>query len=556
MAATAVLEQTLPYKVADISLADWGRKEITIAEHEMPGLMSIRAQVRAEKPLKGVRITGSLHMTIQTAVLIETLVDLGADVRWASCNIFSTQDHAAAAIAAAGVPVFAWKGETLEEYWVHLDRRSRHPGGKGPQLVVDDGGDVTLLIHKGYELEEGDRLGRTRRPASTKSRSSRTSSSASTPKTRSAGTRRRQGLARRLRGDDHRRPPPLPDARAGQAARPRHQRQRLGHQVEVRQPLRLPRVARRRHQARHRRHDRRQGRGRLRLRRRRQGLARTRCAASARASSSPRSIPSTPCRPRWKASRSPPSRTPSAAATSTSPRTGNLDVITLEHMQQMKDQAIVCNIGHFDNEIQVDRLNKRPGVKRVNIKPQVRQVHLPQRQRDLPARRRPPREPRLRHRPSRRSSCPTASPTRRSRRSTSGRTRTPTSRASTSCPRSSTKKSRACTSRRSASSSRRSRKKQADYLGVAGRRPLQARALPLLTTRSKAREKAASIWRPSQFSGVPIFYSSMITLTARCRCACRDRCASTPGSAVLPACGGPARSGDRCPRRACHALPG
>jgi adenosylhomocysteinase len=144
------------YKVADIKLADWGRKEIDIAEQEMPGLMSIRKKYAATKPLKGVRVTGSLHMTIQTAVLIETLKDLGADVRWASCNIFSTQDHAAAAIAASGTPVFAWKGESLEEYWdCTLDALS-FPGSKGPQLVVDDGGDVTLLIHKGYELEKGD----------------------------------------------------------------------------------------------------------------------------------------------------------------------------------------------------------------------------------------------------------------------------------------------------------------------------------------------------------------------------------------------------------------
>src|SRR5437764_773819 len=143
------------YKVADISLADFGRKEISIAEQEMPGLMSIREQHAKSKPLAGVRITGSLHMTIQTAMLIETLIDLGAAVRWASCNIFSTQDHAAAAIAKTGVSVFAWKGESLEEYWWCTYRALSHPDGKGPQLIVDDGGDATLLIHKGYELEEG-----------------------------------------------------------------------------------------------------------------------------------------------------------------------------------------------------------------------------------------------------------------------------------------------------------------------------------------------------------------------------------------------------------------
>ncbi|HCR28919.1 MAG TPA: adenosylhomocysteinase, partial [Opitutae bacterium] len=147
--------QTLDYKVADISLADFGRKEIDIAEQEMPGLMAIREKYAGEKPLQGVRIMGSLHMTIQTAVLIETLVALGADVRWVSCNIFSTQDHAAAAIAKSGVPVFAWKGETLEEYWWCTDQALSFPGGLGPQLIVDDGGDATLLIHKGFELENG-----------------------------------------------------------------------------------------------------------------------------------------------------------------------------------------------------------------------------------------------------------------------------------------------------------------------------------------------------------------------------------------------------------------
>jgi len=147
--------ETQDFKVADLGLAEWGRKEISIAEKEMPGLMAIREKHAADKPLAGVRVTGSLHMTIQTAVLIETLADLGATVRWASCNIFSTQDHAAAAIAEAGHPVFAWKGETLEEYWWCTYKALTHADGKGPQLIVDDGGDATLLIHKGYELENG-----------------------------------------------------------------------------------------------------------------------------------------------------------------------------------------------------------------------------------------------------------------------------------------------------------------------------------------------------------------------------------------------------------------
>ena len=144
-----------PFMVADPSLADFGRKEISVAEHEMPGLMQIRAKYAESKPLDGVRVSGSLHMTIQTAVLIETLVDLGAEVRWASCNIFSTQDHAAAAIAEAGVPVFAWKGMSLEDYWECTYLALSHEGHDGPQLIVDDGGDATLLIHKGYELEGG-----------------------------------------------------------------------------------------------------------------------------------------------------------------------------------------------------------------------------------------------------------------------------------------------------------------------------------------------------------------------------------------------------------------
>ena len=152
---TETLTPTLDYKVADITLAEFGRKEISIAEHEMPGLMATREKYGPSKPLAGVKVMGSLHMTIQTAVLIETLVELGADVRWCSCNIFSTQDHAAAAIAAAGVPVFAWKGETLEDYWECTYKAITWPDGSGPDQIVDDGGDATMLIHKGLELDNG-----------------------------------------------------------------------------------------------------------------------------------------------------------------------------------------------------------------------------------------------------------------------------------------------------------------------------------------------------------------------------------------------------------------
>ncbi|MGZ8647753.1 MAG: adenosylhomocysteinase, partial [Solirubrobacteraceae bacterium] len=147
-------ELTTDYKVADISLAAFGRKEIQLAEHEMPGLMATRREFAEAQPLKGARITGSLHMTIQTAVLIETLLSLGAEVRWASCNIFSTQDHAAAAIAEAGIPVFAWKGETLEEYWWCTEQALNWPDGNGPNMILDDGGDATLLVHKGAEFEK------------------------------------------------------------------------------------------------------------------------------------------------------------------------------------------------------------------------------------------------------------------------------------------------------------------------------------------------------------------------------------------------------------------
>src|SRR6266487_5812375 len=155
------------FQVKDIGLADWGRKTMQVAEQEMPGLMAIRKKYAAGKPLKGVRLTGSLHMTIQTAVLIETLLDLGAHVRWASCNIFSTQDHAAAAIAARGVPVFAWKGETLEEYWWCTDQALRWPDGDTPNMILDDGGDATLLVHKGVEFE---RAGKVPEPAAGDSR--------------------------------------------------------------------------------------------------------------------------------------------------------------------------------------------------------------------------------------------------------------------------------------------------------------------------------------------------------------------------------------------------
>ena len=239
--------------MADLSLAAFGRKEIQLAEHEMPGLMAIRREFADAQPLRGARITGSLHMTIQTAVLIETLTSLGAEVRWASCNIFSTQDHAAAAIAVGpegtpeeprGVPVFAWKGETLEEYWWCTEQALAWPDGNGPNMILDDGGDATLLVHKGVEYE---RAGAVPDPASADSDEMRLVLELlqrSLESDSGRWTKHGRGHPRRDRGDHDRRAPALPDAGDRPAALPGHQRQRLGHEVEVRQPLRLPPLAR------------------------------------------------------------------------------------------------------------------------------------------------------------------------------------------------------------------------------------------------------------------------------------------------------------------------
>jgi len=368
--ATPTLEiEQSAYKVADLSLADWGRKEIAIAEHEMPGLMAIRNKYAAEKPLAGVRVTGSLHMTIQTAVLIETLVSLGAEVRWASCNIFSTQDHAAAAIAAAGVPVFAWKGETLEEYWDCTYRALSHKGGKGPQLVVDDGGDVTLLIHKGYELEDGDKW-------------------VDTP----SGNHEEQvikDLLKRVYEEDPKHWHNVVKDWRGVSEETTTGVHRL-YQMLEKGKLLVPAInvndsvtkskfdnlyGCRESLA--------------------DGIKRATdvmvagkvavicgygdvgkgCAHSLRGMGA-----------RVIVTEIDPINALQAAmegfevttVEDTLGRgdiyvtcTGNVDIITLEHMKGMKDQAIVCNIGHFDNEIQMDLLNAEKGVKKLNIKPQV-----------------------------------------------------------------------------------------------------------------------------------------------------------------------------------------
>ena len=368
MSATAIKTAT-EYKVADLGLADWGRKEISVAEHEMPGLMSIRRKYAAEKPLAGVRITGSLHMTIQTAVLIETMVDLGADVRWASCNIFSTQDHAAAAIAVAGVPVFAWKGETLEEYWDCTFKAVAHPDGKGPQLVIDDGGDVTLLIHKGYELENG-------------------SDWVNTP----SGAHEEKvikDLLKKVHAENKNFWAPIVAEWKGVSEETTTGVHRL-YKMQQEGKLLVPAInvndsvtkskfdnlyGCRESLA--------------------DGIKRATdvmlagkvaviCGYGDVGKGSAQSLRGMGAR--VIVTEIDPINALQAAMEGYQvttieetlglgdiyvTTTGNVDVITLEHMRHMKDQAIVCNIGHFDNEIQVDKLNEEKGIARLNIKPQV-----------------------------------------------------------------------------------------------------------------------------------------------------------------------------------------
>ncbi len=386
------------YKVADMSLADWGRKEISIAEFEMPGLMSIRKKYAVDRPLKGVRITGSLHMTIQTAVLIETLVDLGAVVRWASCNIFSTQDHAAAAIAAAGVPVFAWKGESLEEYWWCTYQAVSHPGGKGPELVVDDGGDVTLLIHKGYELEKGDDWVNTPSGSHEEKviKDLLKKVYAENPKHWSGLVKDWRGVSEETTTGVHR------------LYKMQEQGKLLVPAINVNDSVTKSKFDN--------------------LYGCRESLAdgikratdvmvagkvAVICGYGDVGKGSAHSLRGMGAR--VVVTEIDPINALQAAMEGFEVTTiedtlgrgdiyvtctGNLDIITLEHMKHMKDQAIVCNIGHFDNEIQVDPLNAAPGVKRTNIKPQVDMYTFPERKQHLHAGRRPSGESGLRHRPS------------------------------------------------------------------------------------------------------------------------------------------------------------
>lgn len=357
------------YKVKDISLAEWGRKEIGIAEHEMPGLMSVRKKYAASKPLQGVRVMGSLHMTIQTAVLIETLAELGASVRWASCNIFSTQDHAAAAIAAAGVPVFAWKGETLEEYWWCTYKALIWPDGKGPQLIVDDGGDATLLIHKGYELEDG----------------SDWVNSAS-------GSKEEQIIKDLLK--DIRRENPLRWHEIAKDWRGVSEETTTGvhrlYKMMEEGKLLVPAINVNDSVTKSKFDN---------LYGCRESLAdgikralgvmvagkvAVVCGYGDVGKGSAHSLrgfgarviiteidPINALQAAMEGFEVTTIEETLGRADIYVTTTGNCDIITVDHMVKMKDQAIVCNIGHFDNEIQVDRLNEHKGVKRLNIKPQV-----------------------------------------------------------------------------------------------------------------------------------------------------------------------------------------
>ncbi|KRG85706.1 S-adenosyl-L-homocysteine hydrolase [Stenotrophomonas daejeonensis] len=376
---TRTFSQEGDYKIADISLADWGRKEIDIAEHEMPGLMSIRRKYAAAKPLAGVRVTGSLHMTIQTAVLIETLKDIGGDVRWASCNIFSTQDQAAAAIAATGTPVFAWKGETLEEYWdctlEALTFKAADGTLLGPELVVDDGGDVTLLIHKGYELENGsdwvNSASGSHEEQVIKNLLKRVH--AERPGYWTRVVKDWKGVSEETTTGVHRL---YQLAEAGTLLVPAINvndsvtkskfdnlygcRESLADGLKRAMDVMLA------------------------------GKVAVVCGYGDVGKGSAHSLRAYGAR---------------VVVTEIDPicalqaamegfevntiestlgtgdiyvtTTGNKDIIRIEHLSAMKDQAIVCNIGHFDNEIQVDALVKFPGVQHVNIKPQVDKYVFP-----------------------------------------------------------------------------------------------------------------------------------------------------------------------------------
>ena len=367
-----------------MKLADWGRKEILIAETEMPGLMAIREEFAAQQPLKGARITGSLHMTIQTAVLIETLKALGADVRWASCNIFSTQDHAAAAIAAGGTAGLRRQGrDRSTSTGTTRTASSSGPTAATPNMILDDGGDATLLLHLGARAEKDASV--IAKPGSEEETclfNSIKAKLAKDPTWYSTRLPKVMGVTEETTTGVHR----LYQMAQGRHAQvPGDQRQRLGHQEQVRQPVRLPRVAGGRHQARHRRDGRRQGRGRRRLRRRGQGLARRRCARCRRQVWVTEIDPICALQAAMEGYRVVTMDYAADKADIFVTATGNFHVITHEHMKAMKNKAIVCNIGHFDNEIDI------AGAEAVQVgehQAAGRPRDLPGRQAHHPARRR------------------------------------------------------------------------------------------------------------------------------------------------------------------------
>lgn len=368
-------QHDLPYLVADMNLVDWGRKEIEVSEHEMPGLMALRKKYGEEKPLAGARISGSLHMTIQTAILIETLVALGAEVRWASCNIFSTQDHAAAAIAATGTAVFAWKGETLEDYWWCTKRALTFPDGKGPDLIVDDGGDATLLIHKGYDCENDPKLMEVQ-PSNAEEAALMSVIKATyeeNPNFWHEVVANWKGVSEETTTGVHR------------LYQMKEQGKLLVPAINVNDSVTKSKFDNlygcRESLA--------------------DGIKRATdvmlagkvvvvlgygdvgkgCAHSMRSYGARVIVTEIDPICALQAAMEGFEVTTVEEAVKEGnvyvTCTGNRDVITLETMLQMKDQAIVCNIGHFDNEIQVSALENLEGVKKVNIKPQVDKYILP-----------------------------------------------------------------------------------------------------------------------------------------------------------------------------------
>lgn len=375
MKIDTTLSSTLPYKVKDITLADLGKKEIEIAEKEMPGLMAVREKYKNSKPLAGARISGSLHMTVQTAVLIRTLVALGAEVRWASCNIFSTQDHAAAAIASEGIPVFAWKGETLEEYWWCTLQALSFPDGKGPNLIVDDGGDATLMVHLGYKAEEDPSI-LDKKPSSKDEaiifsllkevlqkepgkwhnivKQMRGVSEETTTGVHRLYQMKEKGelLFPAINVNDSVTKSKFDNLYGCRESLADGIKRATGVMVAGKVVVVLG-----------------------------YGDVGKGCAQSMRGFGARVIITEIDPICALQAAMEGYKVTTMEEAVKEGnifvTATGNRDVITVEHMEQMKDQSIVCNIGHFDNEIQVDRLNAYPGIKKINIKPQVDKYVFP-----------------------------------------------------------------------------------------------------------------------------------------------------------------------------------